>query len=561
MPIDQDVILLARIIEHTPIGIAILTPDRKIQYVNTLAVHLLNRERETLLGTSLDQYIIDRHGETRWQDLWPSVMIGKSREIKVGLSRHDSEDITCILTAFYLGGKEGHGDSAAIIFRDITHEIKIAEQLEKKNIEMAKMNTELIHSNVELKRLSEMKSNFLSIASHELKTPLTSIMGYSDLIVDDMKDRVESGVYRMIESINRAAERLNNVINNILDITRIEQKKLRLKPETLRLDNVAKECIEELAQVAAKRAITFNSFFADALPEFYGDRLRMQQVFANLLTNAIKFSPDGSAVDVSIITEDNVRFHITVKDRGIGIDTNEQKHIFDPFSEVGEVSKHSSDQMKFKGGGTGLGLSIVKGIVERHGGRIWVESPGVGVQANEFLGSTFHLLLPIRSEIEWDDLEKEQVPSVAALGTVSNAPATADVHDRGKPSILLIDTDREVVEVTRMVLENAFDVLTAPGGELGLSLAFQYRPSVILLDSALPGLDGLRICKILRSQDETRETPIIFLSAMMKPEEIEKCFVSGANDFIVKPFSGRELIDKIWQLMMKKKTDRFAVVS
>jgi signal transduction histidine kinase/ActR/RegA family two-component response regulator len=560
-PMDHDTVLLARIIEHTPIGIAILTPDRKIVFVNELAVHLLNRDRGALLGTSIDHYLVDRYGETRLQDLWPSVMIGKTREVTVGLARHGGEEIPCALTAFYIGGKDGLRDSAAVIFRDITHELAIADQLEKKTIEMAKMNTELIHSNIELKRLSAKKLNFLSIASHELKTPLTSIMGYSDLIVDDMKDRIDSGVYHMIESINRAANRLNNVINNILDVTRIEQKRLRLKPETLNLCRIAKDSIEDLVPVAAKRAISFNCTLGDKLPDFYGDRLRLQQVFANLLSNAIKFSPDRSAVDVSVTVEDGVRFHIFVKDHGIGIDVGEQKHIFDPFSEVGDVSKHSTDPVKFKGGGIGLGLSIAKGIVERHGGRIWVESPGVGMRPGEYPGSVFHILLPIRSEIEWDDLEKEQPPSAVTPGPIAQQTSAKAVLDSGKPSLLLIDTDSEAVEVTRMVLENTFDVLTAPTGEQGLLLAFQYQPPVILLDSSLPGLGGLRVCKILRSQEETRNAAIVFLSSKTESEKIEECFAAGANDFIVKPFRGTELIDKLWHLMMKRKTDSYPVVS
>jgi signal transduction histidine kinase/ActR/RegA family two-component response regulator len=555
MAIENDVTLLAWIIEHTPMGIAILNRDLKIQYVNLFAAQLFNRERGTLVGTSFDSYCTGH-----FNDLWSQVLSGKSQETKVGVSRHDSGEITCALTAFYLGGKKETVDSVAIIFRDITQELKFAEQLEKKNIEMAKMNTELIHSNIELKNISEKKSDFLSIASHELKTPLTSIMGYSDLIVDGMKDRVDGGVYRMIESINRAAGRLNNVINNILDVTRIEQKRLRLNPEMLRFNAVIQDCIDELVPVAAKRSITINSSFAPDLPQFYGDRLRMQQVFTNLLSNAIKYSPDGSAVDVEIVLENSARFHITVKDRGIGIDVNEQKHIFDPFSEIGEIRKHSSGQMKFKGGGMGLGLSIAKGIIERHGGRIWVESEGAGERRDEFRGSTFHIALPVISEIEWDDIEKKSAVAVSGAGPVLKPAVTSVPPDRVKPSILIIDTDPEAVEVTRMVLEKAFDVITAASGEQGLQLAFQHQPSVILLNSALSGLDGLRICRILRSQEETRSTPIVFLSSATKREEIENCFASGANDFIVKPFSGRELLDKIWQLMLNKKTDMYPVV-
>jgi two-component system, sensor histidine kinase ChiS len=542
---DRDVALLARIIEHTPIGIVLLKPDRSIHYVNMLATHIFNAGREELLGAPVDRYIIDRPGAVPWREIWASIVEGQIYEEKIGLYRRDSEEISCALTAFYLGGKEGQEDSVALIFRDITHELKIAEQLEKKNIEMAKMNTELIRSNVELKRLSEMKSNFLSIASHELKTPLTSIKGYSDIIIDGMKDRIDAGVYRMIESINRAADRLHKVINNILDVTRIEQKRLRLKPEKFDIGAVAKDCIDDLTQLAAKRQISFQCLCADALPQFFGDRMRIHQVFTNLFTNAIKYSPDGTVVEASIVVEDNERFHITVKDSGIGIDKTEQGHIFDPFYEVADISKHSTDHAKFMGGGTGLGLSIAKGIVDRHGGRIWVESDGV--RKNEFPGSEFHVILPIRSEIGWDDFEKE---TGTALPQTPPLPTGEE-----KPSILLIDGDREVVEIARMVLENAFDIIAAPSGEIGLSLAFQYRPIVILLDCYLPGLDGFRVCNLLRSQEETRNTPIVFLSNATAREDIEKCFACGADDFIVKPFSGKDLMEKIWQILMKKKEE------
>ena len=121
--------------------------------------------------------------------------------------------------------------------------------------------------------------------------------------------------------------------------------------------------------------------------------------------------------------------------------------------------------------------------------------------------------------------------------------------------VLIIDTDHEAVEISRMVLENAFDVITASTGERGLALAFERRPFMVLLDSCLPGLDGHRICKLLRSQDETRDVLIVFLSSVTDREAIERCFASGADDFIVKPFGGRELVDKIWQLLMKKKAE------
>jgi two-component system, sensor histidine kinase ChiS len=548
----QDILLLARIIEYTPIGIIVLRVDGKVHYVNLFAEQMLNQSRDKLLGKDIDHHISDFRGESSWNEMWSAMLQGRLTEASVIVERSGREEIVCKVNAFYIGGNENYPDSLALIFRDITQDMRITEQIEKKNLEMAKMNTELIRSNAELKRVSEMKSNFLSIASHELKTPLTSIKGYSDIIIDNMKDKLDSGVYRMIESINRAADRLHKVVNNILDVTRIEQKRLRLKPEMFDLVGIINDCIDELAQFSIKRNIVFNCQPIPNLPQFYGDKMRMQQVFTNLFSNAIKYSPDGSTVDITIALENEDRFHILVKDNGIGIDKNEQKNIFDPFYEIGNPNRHSTDYAKFMGGGSGLGLSIVKGIVDRHGGRIWVESDGVKEDA--FPGSVFHILLPVQSEISWDDDETKAL-FIERIDTSSVLADEITPPEDIKPTILFIDSDREAVEIARMVLENVFDILVADSGEAGLTLALQHHPSVILMDSYLPGLDGYRVCRILRTQEETRDTPIAFFSAGTQNDEIQKCFANGADDFIVKPFNGRELVDKIWRLLMKKKEE------
>ncbi|MFW5784655.1 MAG: ATP-binding protein [Chitinispirillaceae bacterium] len=544
--------LLAHIIEFTPIGIILLQRDGVVVFVNKYAQKLFNCDDKGLLGKSLEPFISTQDNSIGWGSIWQDILNNTVEEPKMILvSRDDNSDVICSMNSFTVKGVGIYPDCVALVLRDITSEQTVAEQIEKKNIEMAKMNTELIRSNAELKKVSELKSNFLSIASHELKTPLTSIKGYSDIIIDNMKDKLDSGIYRMIESINRAADRLHRVVNNILDVTRIEQKRLRLRPEQLDLGIMARDCIEELSQFTQKRGITFQCNFLE-LPQFYGDKMRMQQVFTNLFSNAIKYSPDGSFVDVYIAVEHGSHFHMIVKDHGIGIDKNEQKNIFDPFYEVGSTTRHSTDCAKFMGGGTGLGLSIVKGIIERHGGRIWVESEGV--QDGTFPGSEFHVVLPIQSEISWDDDETKSLYFERIEEEEPENFENVDVEEN-KPNILFIDADREAVEIARMVLENVFEIQVAESGEQGLSMAFDSKPSVILVDSYLPALDGYRICRILRSQEETREIPIAFFSAGTQNDEIQRCFASGADDFIVKPFSGRELVEKIWRLLMKKKEE------
>jgi PAS domain S-box-containing protein len=542
--------LFASIIEHIPDGVIVASHGGEITYINANAADALGYDAGTMTSLSFDAIVTGTEDGASWREILQSVNAGEVYTGVAHLECCDGAERLGIINAYATRDDKGHPLDIVLIFRDVTQERHIAAELEQKNIEMAKMNSELIRSNLELKRVSELKSNFLSIASHELKTPLTSIKGYSEIIIENMREKLDGGVFRMIESISRAADRLHRVINNMLDVTRIEQKRLRLHPERLDLAETAGDCIEELSQFSVQRGITFNCSFDDNLPLFYGDKMRMQQVFTNLFSNSLKYSPDDSIVDVRITLEDENRFHIIVKDYGIGIDAAEHDKIFDAFYEIGHATRHSTDFAKFMGGGTGLGLSIVKGIIERHGGRIWVESEGASKET--FPGSEFHILLPVESKIQWDDDETKVINIEPAPRQEVSADDDTELIEQ-KPRILIIDDDREAIEIARMVLENAFEIEVAETGEDGLTKAFQFKPSLILLDLYLPGLDGGRICRIFRTQEETRAVPIAFFSAGTQNDEMQRCFASGADDFIVKPFSGKELVEKIWRLLMKKK--------
>jgi two-component system, sensor histidine kinase ChiS len=547
---QNDVFLLARIVDHTPLNIVVADTGGVIQYINRCAETTLGRSRDQILNAPLDRFISPDLDDLSWPVIRQTLVEQGTYAGRVNMLFGNSGECICDFNAYRIDNVENTLSMLVVTFRDITMEVRYAGQIERKNVEMAKMNSELIRSNTELMRLSEMKSNFLSIASHELKTPLTSIKGYSDIIIDTMQDKLDPATFKMVESISRAADRLHRVVNNILDVARIEQKRLKLNPEELDLCSIARDCIEELAQFSVKRGMRFECDCAPNLPSFLGDRMRMQQVFTNLFSNALKYSPDNSRIAVSITLDNGEQFHIVVKDFGIGIDAGEQKKIFSPFYEVGSAMRHFTDAAKFMGGGTGLGLSIVKGIVERHGGAIWVMSEGS--KPDTYLGSEFHVLLPLRPAISWDDVESRPSPAERLAERVAENRQPLQKTEE-KPSILLIDSDREAVEISRMVLENAFEVLFAETGEAGLTIAFQRKPSLILLDSYLPGLDGYRICRILKSQEETHQIPVAFFSAGTQNDEIQKCFASGAVDFIVKPFSGKELVEKIWRLLMKKK--------
>jgi signal transduction histidine kinase len=528
--------------------------DTTVVFVNQYVLDLFDCVREDVIGSTIKDLAGMMKNRVDYETIEKRIAEGTLTDYEVQLSVDGVPDMTCRLSAFSVMEVDPYPECLTLVIRDVSEERATAELIKAKSIEMAKINTELARSNTELKKVSELKSNFLSIASHELNTPLTSIKGYSDIIIDNMKDKVEPNIYRMIESISRAADRLHKVVNNILDVTKIEQGRLRLRPEQIDLGAILRDCVEESSQMAEKRGIVFRVNVEEGLPQWKGDKMRMQQMFANLFNNAVKYSPDGASIKVGIALEQGTRFHITVRDHGIGIDKSEHKNIFDSFYEVGNANRHTSDTSKFMGGGSGLGLSIVKGIVERHGGKVWVESEGV--REGAFPGSEFHVILPLRSAISWDDDESHVESSENRFQAADAIDFdSVDDEDLAKPVILFIDPDKESMEIASTAIENVFDILVAESGEQGLIIAFNQKPSLILMDSDLPGLDGYRICRILRSQEETKSIPVAFISAGAGDAEIQKCFASGADDFIVKPFSGRELVDKACRLLMRKKDE------
>ena len=539
---ENDLHLPARIVEHTPLVIAVTDSRCSIRYLNAKGAEILGVKRSEAYGTDFAEHIEhDEHG-LAWSEVRELVDRGEPCETNVRVSGAPRGGVFK-MKAFRIDQGD-RGDALVFMLLDISDEAGKAEQIEHKNLEMARINSELIRSNAGLKKLSELKSSFLSIASHELKTPLTSIKGYSDIIMDGMRDRLDDTVLRMIENINRAADRLHRVVTNILDVTRIEQNRLRLQLEDMSIVNVAEEVIEEVSRMTRERHIGIRRDFEENLPRLYADRLRIQQVFTNLLSNAIKFSPDDSEIELRIGMEDEQRFHIVLRDRGVGIDKSDQRRIFDPFYEVGSTTRHSTHDSRFMGGGSGLGLSIVKGIIECHGGRVWVESPGVA--DGSFPGSEFHVVLPVKAATTPDE--------EAAPDEEERAVAGEEAVE-GKPHVLIIDSDPEAAEVAELVLSNAFETVVAHDGEKGLQLAFHRTPSLVLLDHVLPGMDGFRICRVLKTQDETRDVPVVFCTAHASEDEIRRCYDSGGDDLIVKPFGGRELVEKIWQVLMRKKEE------
>lgn len=284
---------------------------------------------------------------------------------------------------------------------------KLVERLEAKIIELEEANRKL-------QKIDKLKSDFITLAAHELRTPIALIHGYARLLhsTTDRFSRENIGKSRIIELASKifvSIHRLTEVVNDILNISLLDADELYIIRELVNPQAVIEAALKELNPAKHDRNLNITLENLDTLPGIIGDARRLQQVFWNILSNAIKFTPDhgsillkGEVVTFAPVSDppDSAIYKpikqagilISVKDTGIGIEPSEQKEIFDRFYTASDTAYHRSSKTAFKGGGIGLGLPIARGIVEAHGGQIWVESTGQDLEHNP--GSTFYIFLP-----------------------------------------------------------------------------------------------------------------------------------------------------------------------
>lgn len=254
---------------------------------------------------------------------------------------------------------------------------------------------DLERANSALKRLEKRKSDFIAIAAHELRTPLTLIEGYAAMLRDQLVDRGEYYPANiLLKGMDNGTRRLREIVDDMIDVSLIDNNLLALNFQPIWLSRMFKDVAKEFEATIAERQLLLTIVpFEGSNEMIFGDSERLHQAFRNMFSNAIKYTPDGGRITVDGRTLPGF-IEVTIQDTGIGIDPEDHVSIFEKFGSLGEVSLHSSGKTKFKGGGPGLGLPIAKGIVEAHGGSIWVESEGY--DEVKCPGATFHVLLPIR---------------------------------------------------------------------------------------------------------------------------------------------------------------------
>ena len=398
-------------------------------------------------------------------------------------------------------------------------------------ISNARVFRELAEKTRQLEVAGRHKSEFLASMSHELRTPLNAVIGFSDVLLERMFGELNERQEEYVRDIRDSGRHLLELINEILDLSKIEAGRMELQLATVSLPDLLSHGVAMVRESADRRDLTLSLDVAPDVASVRGDELKLTQVVLNLLSNAVKFTTDGGSVAVTArLLGDEVQ--VSVRDSGIGIADAEHEEIFEAFQRGGRASRTNTE-------GTGLGLTLSRRIIDLHGGRLWMEST-LGV------GSTFHFAIPVRRPAAVED---DHAPE-------TGAPATVRARPGG--SVLIVEGDGPSADLIQVHLERAgYAVSVARDGATGLDLARRMHPSAVILDLLLPGLDGWELLGRLKGDHETAAIPVLIASIL---DERGAGFALGAAEYLVKPVDAEELLEALARCVPPPARDRTVVV-
>jgi PAS domain S-box-containing protein len=476
---------LQYMLEISPIAVRVMRlKDGKLVFVNKSYVELFHIQREDALG--IDPVVFYRD---------PVVYRGLSERLASGdivvnelveLVARDGKPIWTLSSYFLV---EYEGEPAVLgWFYDVTELTEARQQAERAN---------------------HAKSDFLSSMSHELRTPMNAILGFAQLLEFD--DHLNRDQLENVRAILKAGRHLLELINEVLDLAKIESGRIDLTLEPVALESVMDECIGLVQAMAAKRGIHIQRLEAPHA-QVRADRTRLKQILLNLLSNAIKYNREQGQVTLGVENAGPGMLRLLVADDGPGIPPDRQAELFQPFNRLGAEGSGIE--------GTGIGLTITRRIVEMMGGRVDFSS-----RSGE--GSIFWIDLPS---------EMSSLPSQHQLSEVpaSVAPAATEQHLR---KVLYIEDNPLNIKLVSQILgrRDHLRLHTAHNGELGIELARAHRPELVLLDINIPGMDGYQVLEVFKHDPALRHIPVVALTANAMPRDIEQGLAAGFVDYLTKP--------------------------
>jgi signal transduction histidine kinase len=426
--------------------------------------------------------------------------------------------------------------------------------------ELDKNRRQLEQSNQKLMELDQLKSRFFANISHELRTPLTLLLAPLEMLLHRYKGSLDSDTRELLATMHSNAMRLLKLINDLLDLVRLDSDVIQVKREPLALAEFIQGLASAARQMAEDKRIKLETAVAPTLGTALIDRDKLEKIVLNLLFNALKFTPTGGRVDIRAEKQGG-DLVISVKDTGIGISPTNLPHVFSRFWQADDSSRR-----KYQG--VGIGLALVKEFTEIQGGSVLVES-------TEGKGTTFTVRLP------YAVAEQEQVrevdataaePTTEAVDTSNqewltnlyrraelfpvmtptqeaSRPVETNHNGHHKPTLLAADDEPDMLRFLKSQLSPHYQIIEAVDGQQTIDKALQHLPDIVLLDMMMPQKDGLQACREIREHTETKSIPIILLTARADEETKLAALEAGASDFLPKPFSTTELHVRVTNLV------------
>ena len=431
----------------------------------------------------------------------------------------------------------------------LMHKRTLLEMSEKE-----KLAKELFYSKMVAETANRAKSEFLATMSHELRTPLNSVIGFSDLMIAGNVGELSQQQKKFLGNISTSGKHLLALINNVLDISKVEAGKMELNCENFAVKETFTEVKQLTSPLVEKKGLKVEFCIDEKLVNIYADKIRFKQILFNLASNAIKFTPAGGKMTISSNMYGEMA-QFTVRDTGIGIAEENKHKLFKPFTQLDSATNRMYE-------GTGLGLSLVKSFVELHKGNIWFESE-VGK------GTAFTFEIPLIAGLNKEGTAEAITEDIENVPTkdIENVPEPI-IHipqiieplnsSSDEPLILVVEDDdasRELLEVT--LTQEGYRVVSAPNGKEALKLANKMKPFAITLDIMMPGMNGWDVLKHLKLEEHTHEIPVIITSML---DEREMGVIWGAVEHFIKPIQKDTLLSTLDKIKEKATKSSLSVL-
>src|SRR5579862_3198718 len=503
---------------------------------NTLDFLAVNNAAVQTYGYSRDEFLSMTILEIRPPDELPKLLrvvagLPDGRN-KTGLSRHRKKDgsILDVEITSYSFAFDGR-PADFVIAADVSERQRTEKERRIFTASLEAANRELDLRNREVERATQLKSKFLANMSHELRTPLNAIVGFSDLLAEGTPGALNTKQQRFVNHIKQSSAHLLQLINDILDLSKIEAGQLELHCEDFLVQDALPEVLSIIHPLAMAKNIEVRQTVETDRP-LYADRVRFKQILCNLLSNAVKFTPKDGRIDIEC-RESVALACISVTDTGIGIRPEDQEMVFEEFRRVEGAAGTAHE-------GTGLGLAITRRLVEQQGGKIWLESE-VGK------GSRFAFSLPLGTEVT------QSIPA----DREALRPHVAGTENRTTPLILVVDDEVPARELLATYLDSEYRIVMAGSGSEAVIKAQQLRPDAITLDVLIPGGNGFETLVALRKTPETATIPIIIVSIV---DQKQVGFALGAADYLIKPIRKEALLQSIRKHVASRADDDSAIL-